>query len=127
MVPTRKGVAGLRDAESRTSTEGVDSRQLRVVGGGRGGGLFRRRRVCARTTTRMYLMLEYSRHPLGAGGGQTEKKERVSAQQEARCSADKRAFRATMRDHILQLMRLVLTLRYFLHFSTVLSLVRTVC
>lgn len=100
----------------------------------RRGGLFRWTRVCARTTARMYLTLEYSRHPLspgvagmeeGGGGegargreGEREREEKkkegvVSAQQEARCSADKRIFRLTTRDHILQLMRLDLTLRYF--------------
>lgn len=81
-----------------------------------GGGLFRWTRVCARTTARMYLTLEYSRHPLSpavAEGGGKKKEGLVSEQQEARCSADKRIFRLTTRDHILQLMRLDLTPRYF--------------
>lgn len=62
--------------------------------------------------------------PSPAGRGwrrRAEKKERASAQQEARCSADKRAFRVTTRDHILQLMRLDLTLRYFAYFFTSLT------
>lgn len=43
--------------------------------------MFRWTRVCARTTARMYLTLEYSRHPLspgvagmeGGGGGRRER------------------------------------------------------
>lgn len=84
-----------------------------------GGGLFRWTRVCARTTARMYLTLEYSRHPLspavaGAEGGGEEKrrKDLFLDNREHGVSADKRIFRLTTRDHILQLMRLDLTPRY---------------
>lgn len=129
-VPPRwSPVAGLRDAEPRTDT-GVDIRRCVSAGGG-GWIVSVDARVRAYNSADVFDAGIFPSPAVtrcsGDGGrrgweegegererGRKKKKEGlVSAQQEARCSADKRIFRLTTRDHILQLMRLDLTLRYF--------------